>query len=80
MFLHVLEAKYIRGYTVWLRFNDGAAGEVDLSGELDGPLFGPLRDLEQFKRFTVVCHTLAWENGADFAPEFLRERVQVAAA
>ncbi|HBL28326.1 MAG TPA: DUF2442 domain-containing protein [Acidobacteria bacterium] len=80
MFLHVLEARYLHDYTVWLRFNDGAFGEVDLSGELDGPVFGPLREEETFKRVAVVCHTLAWENGADFAPEFLREQVQVAAA
>jgi hypothetical protein len=78
MFLHVLEARYVRDRIVWLRFNDGTCGEVDLSEELDGPLFGPLRDVEQFKRFTITCHTLAWENGADLAPEFLREHVRVA--
>ncbi|MBI1983408.1 MAG: DUF2442 domain-containing protein, partial [Acidobacteria bacterium] len=47
MFLHVLEARYVRDYVVWLKFSDGAAGEVDLSAELDGPVFGPLRDIEQ---------------------------------
>jgi len=78
MFLHVLEARYVRDHIVWLRFNDGTCGEVDLSEELDGPLFGPLRDVEQFKRFTITGHTLAWENGADLAPEFLREHVRVA--
>jgi hypothetical protein len=77
MFLHVLEARYVRDYVVWLKFSDGTAGEVDLSAELDGPIFGPLQDVEQFKRFCVACHTLAWPNGADFAPEFLRERVAV---
>lgn len=80
MFLHVLDARYVRDYVVWLRFNDGVTGEVDLSGELEGPVFEPLRDLELFKRFKISCHTLAWDNGADFAPEFLREHVQVAAA
>lgn len=80
MFLHVLEARHVRDYTVWLRFNDGTCGEVDLSGELEGPVFGPLRDPEQFKHFRIEHHTLAWENGADFAPEFLRERARVAAA
>lgn len=79
MFLHILEARYLRDYTVWLRFNDGTCGEVDLSGELEGPVFGPLRDVARFKRFTLVHHTLAWENGADLAPEFLREHVRVAA-
>ena len=77
MFVHVVEARYVRDYTVWLRFNDGTAGEVDLSGELDGPVFEPLRDVETFQRFNIVCHTLSWDNGADFAPEFLRELVRV---
>ena len=72
MFLHVLEARYIRDYVVWVRFSDGAKGEVDLSAELVGPVFGPLRDVEQLKRFSLAYHTLAWPNGADFAPEFLR--------
>lgn len=75
MFIHVEEARYLSDYRVWLRFNDGAAGEVDLSDELWGPVFEPLRDLEQFKKFTVQNHTISWESGADLAPEFLRERV-----
>ena len=78
MFLHVVEARYARDYTLWLRFDDGTEGEVDLSGELEGPLFGPLRDLERFKRFTLEHHTVAWEGCADFAPEFLRDYVRVA--
>ncbi len=77
MFLHVLEARYVRDYVVSLKFSDGAAGEADLSAELDGPIFGTLRDIEQFKRFSIACHTLTWPNGADFAPEFLREHVAV---
>ena len=28
MFLHVLEARYVRDYTVWLRFNDGTWPEI----------------------------------------------------
>ena len=79
MFVHVVEARYIRGYTVWLRFNDGTSGEIDLSEELNGPIFKPLKDVEVFKRFTIAYHTLAWENGADFAPEFVRERTRVTA-
>ena len=79
MFLHVVEARYVRDYTVWLRFSDGVSGEVDLSAELEVPVFGPLRDLDRFKRFALAHHTLTWENGADFAPEFLREHVRVTA-
>ncbi len=73
MFLHVKDAKYLRDYVIWVRFNDGTEGEIDLSSELSGPVFEPLKKVEFFKRFKINCHTLSWENGADFAPEFLKE-------
>ena len=44
MFMHVTEAKYMRDYKVWLAFKDGVQGEVDLSSELHGEVFEPLRD------------------------------------
>ena len=75
MFMHVLEARFIRDYVVWLRFSDGTCGEVDLAPELQGPVFGSLRDPAYFRGFKLAFHTLTWPNGADFAPEFLRERV-----
>ena len=50
MFLHVLEAKYLHNYVIWLRFNDGSEGEIDLQGELDGEVFESLKDLEKFKK------------------------------
>ena len=79
MFLHVTEAKYLRDYVIWLQFNDGAEGEVDLEAELEGEVFGPLKDLERFKRFQVdpEIETIVWENGADLAPEFLRAQIRV---
>jgi len=70
-FLHIDEAKYLDGHRVWLKFSDGADGQVDLKNELDGPIFEPLKDPEYFKQFTLEGHTLAWPNGADFAPEYL---------
>ena len=79
MFLHVIEARYVQNYIVWLRFNDGTEGEVDLSAELEGPVFGALRDSEAFKAFHLAHHTRSWENGADFAPAFLHEQVRAAA-
>ena len=76
MFIHVTQAKYLQDYRVRLSFNDGATGEVDLSKELDGELFEPLKDPGVFKSFKLEGHTLSWNNGADFAPEFLREQIQ----
>src|SRR5437660_12881702 len=81
MLPHVIEARYVAGYTIWLRFSDGAEGEVDLTEELRGPIFEPLRNPELFRQFAVhpELRTLVWPNGADFAPEFLRASLRVAA-
>ncbi len=75
MFLHVVEARHIEGHRVYLAFNDGTVGEVDLSQSLVGPIFEPLRDVDYFRRFSIEGHTLTWPNGADFAPEYLHELV-----
>ncbi len=75
MFMHVTQARYCGDYKVWVAFNDGAEGEIDLSSELYGELFEPLKDKEFFRSFTLEGHTLSWSNGADFAPEFLREQL-----
>ena len=72
MFLHVDKATYLGEYRVWLEFNDGSAGEVDLSNELDGRIFNPLKNSDYFKTFTLQGHTPSWDNGADLAPEFLQ--------
>jgi hypothetical protein len=75
MFMHVTQARYCGDFKVWVAFNDGAEGEIDLSSELYGELFEPLKDNEFFRSFTLEGHTLSWSNGADFAPEFLREQL-----
>ena len=80
MLTHIVEARYVNGYTIWLRFSDGASGEVDLSQELHGPVFEPLKNVDMFRKFALHCElrTLVWPNGADFAPEFLRTSLRVA--
>ena len=77
----VIVAKYIKGYTPYLRFPDGSEGEVDFEQELEGEIFEPLKDISYFKNFTVdqELHTVVWPNGADFAPEVLYEKLQAPA-
>ena len=77
----VIEARYVGGYVIWLRFLDNTSGEIDLDRELYGQVFEPLRDPIQFKQFAIhpEFHTLTWPNGADFAPEFLHDNVRVTA-
>lgn len=81
MILHVKEAKYLRDYVIWVRFNDGIEGEVDLKDELEGEVFGPLKDKDLFKSFSVdpTLETIVWENGADLAPEYLHQNLKISA-
>jgi hypothetical protein len=81
MFLHVRQAEYRGDYRIWLRFNDGAEGIVDLSDNLDGEVFEPLKEIERFKCFRVDpdIETIVWDNGADMSPEFLYEKMTVTA-
>ena len=73
MFLEVVKAEYLNGYKVKLLFNNGETKIVDLSQSLNGSVFEPLKDLDYFKNFSIKFNTIEWENGADFAPEYLFE-------
>ncbi len=81
MLPRIVEANYVSGYIVRVRFSDGSEGDIDLAEELHGPVFEPLKNIDYFRRFTVhpELHTLVWPNGADFAPEFLRANLRLAA-
>lgn len=73
MFLEVVKAEYIDGYRLRLVFNNGEVRIADLDSSLVGEVFEPLRDVNLFKRFCIKFNTVEWENGADFAPEYLYE-------
>jgi hypothetical protein len=77
----ITAASYAADFSIWLRFSDGLEGTVDLSDHLDGEVFEPLRDVAYFAKVRLhpELHTLVWPNGADFAPEFLRRKLLVAA-
>ena len=73
MFLEVTNATYIDNYRISLDFNDRAKKVVDLKDEINAPVFEPLKNIEYFKSFEIKYNTIEWENGADFAPEYLYE-------
>jgi Protein of unknown function (DUF2442). len=77
--LDIVEAKHVGGYAIWIRFEDGSEGEIDLSAELEGPVFLPLKDVSYFSQLRVNpdTGTVEWPNGADFAPEFLYEKTHI---
>jgi hypothetical protein len=73
----VQEVKYLHDFCVWLRFNTGDAGEIDLADVVHRyPQATPLREPEQFRQFYLDdWPTLTWDCGFDLAPEFLYQRL-----
>ena len=71
--LHVTAVRPLGGTRLWLRFDDGQEGELDLVAELEGTVFRPLQDPTLCMRVAIDpdTRTITWPNGADFAPEFL---------
>lgn len=79
--LHVTQVKYIKDYSLWLEFDDGTKGYIDLSQYLNGVIFKPLQDIQFFKQVVLdkELETITWPNGADFAPEFLKDHLKTGA-
>ena len=73
--LRVISVHYMGDYRLYLEFSNGTAGEIDLAGELEGPVFQPLKNQEFFAAARLEGGTVAWPNGADMAPEFLAGRI-----
>ena len=62
------------GYQLYLKFEDGREGIVDISQLLEFTgVFSPLQDLTYFTQVKVNPDwgTIYWENGADLDPDVL---------
>ena len=74
MLRDVVEVRALAAYGMFLKFEDGVQGELDLEPLLspfDG-VFEPLRDAAPFREvFVDSGGTIAWPNDADIAPEAL---------
>lgn len=70
---YLIAAQWLENYKVLVTFDDHVQKTVDLEGQLDGPIFEPLKDVEYFKTVHLDSdiETIVWDNGANIAPEFL---------
>ena len=73
--IRVAAARHVPGHVVWLRFDDGLEGEVDLTDGLEGTLLKPLHDVAEFAQVRVEDGIGTWPSGADWATENLYERL-----
>ena len=78
MLKDVVAVRALGGYRVWLKFEDGLEGELDLGETLRfRGVFAKLENEREFARVRVdpELGTITWPGGADLAPEELYRRL-----
>lgn len=73
--VRVVECRPRSNYRLWLRFEDGLSGEVDLSYLVGQGVFAVWTSVEFFDSVRVVDGTVIWGDELDLDPYVLRERV-----
>ncbi len=76
----VVDADYLGGHKLRLKFNDGLQGVFDFTDYVKKGVFRPLMDPKKFTQFGLMYGTIVWKPRAggmelDIAPEYLYQRV-----
>jgi len=78
MLKDITAVRALGGYRLYLEFEDGVEGEINLAEivEFRG-IFLPLRDPEEVAKVRVdpELGTICWPNGADLDPDVLHARL-----
>ena len=71
----VIDFRIVGPYKLRVAFDDETEQVIDFRPVLEGPMYGPLQDVNLFNQVRIdpEVHTLVWPNGADFDPETLHD-------
>ena len=71
----VIKSEIVAPYTLWLLFNDGTEQTINFDPILEGPIFGPLKDIDLFSQYSLNHDfgTIEWPTGADIDPSVLHD-------
>lgn len=78
MLKDIIQVTPLEGFRLYLRFEDGVEGEVDLRKLVPFKgVFAPLKTRSEFEKVRVdpELGTVCWPNGADLDPDVLYARV-----
>lgn len=72
----VIDVEYLGDKRLYIEFNDGAYGEVDLSEYINAiPALHDLKDEKQFARFYLSNGTIGWRENRDISPRWLHSHL-----
>ncbi|MDQ7825691.1 MAG: DUF2442 domain-containing protein [Candidatus Eremiobacteraeota bacterium] len=58
-------------YVLFVEFENGESGSLDLKPFLEFGIFRRIKDPDAFKKVRVAFDTVEWECGADLDPEYV---------
>lgn len=58
--LHIKSVKPVSDYKIWIAFDDGTEGQVDLHGRLDGPILRHLKTKKFFPKLQLIPSLRLW--------------------
>jgi high-affinity K+ transport system ATPase subunit B len=80
--IKVIKAELKDGYKIFVEFNNGIKGIIDLKNTIENDHREIIRELlkmEIFKTVKINLNTLCWDNGVDFAPDYLYGQIKIGA-
>lgn len=70
----VIKIKIAEDYRIWIKFNDGEEKTINFRPYIGKGFTAELLDYEKFKQaFIESGGGIAWQNGYDFCPNYLKE-------
>ena len=73
---NVIDVDYLGDCRLYLEFDDGACGEVDLQRYIQRiPSMHDLKDPEKFIQFSLSDGTIGWDRNRDISPIWLRNHL-----
>ncbi len=64
------EVEARKGYRIWIRYSDGAEGEIDLSDLVGKGVFAAWNEPGYFERVHITEHrSIAWDDDLEICPD-----------
>ena len=77
----IIEVKPLDNYVIWVRFSDKFDATIDIKPFITTGISTKLLDSDYFKQVKIdEFGGIAWENGFDFCPNYLRALTDIPAA